>query len=205
MGTVGVRAGIRNLGRERFTIAHEIGHYVLGCNDTASSTCTWQDIGISIREKPEREIAANRFAAELLLPSDRVRHLIRQQSLSIETARSIAHKFRTSLTATALQCASVAQQACAVVVSINGIIRYYRPSKSWTYFITVDRPFGKGSVAARLDLVDNEATGVVNILGWAPSGRMDQGADVLENSIYLSPHNMTLTILTELALKRSRG
>lgn len=149
-----------------------------------------------IREKPEKEIAANRFAAELLLPSDRVRELIQQRSLSIDTARSASQKFGVSLTAAAIQCAAVTEQACAVVVTIDGIIRFYKPSKSWVGLIAVDRPIKEGSVAARLDFMKNEATDAVNICLWAQSGKLDPRDVVLENSIYLPPHNMHLTILT---------
>jgi Zn-dependent peptidase ImmA (M78 family) len=68
LGAIAVRGPLTNP-RTRFTIAHEIGHYVLGRNDFLVSTCTRRDIRMYVRTKPEREIKANRFAAELLLPA----------------------------------------------------------------------------------------------------------------------------------------
>lgn len=47
--------------RQRFTVAHEIGHFILGHTDIQYSYC---DLNSS---KPE-EIEANQFAAELLMP-----------------------------------------------------------------------------------------------------------------------------------------
>jgi hypothetical protein len=198
LGVIGVRAAKANPGRERFTIAHEIGHYVLGRNDFLISRCTRRDIGMHVRERPEREIAANRFAAELLLPTEIIYEAIREQSFSISAARLVADRFRVSLTAAALQCAVVTDQSCAVVVTIDGTVRFFRPSKSWTSFIQVDCALGKGSIAARLDLAQKEATDVVNICAWVSGGRIDSRDVVLENSIYLPAHNMILTVLTDL-------
>lgn len=55
--------------RRRFTIAHEIGHWVCHRADVPAG-CTPQDAGAS-RDPRERE--ANTFAASLLMPAGRVR------------------------------------------------------------------------------------------------------------------------------------
>ena len=39
-----VRESIRGLGRKNFTIAHEIGHFVLPGHDRASLACTAADV-----------------------------------------------------------------------------------------------------------------------------------------------------------------
>src|SRR5580704_14839412 len=43
-GIIAVRRNIRSEGRKRFTIAHEIGHYVLPGHDEHSSICKPTDI-----------------------------------------------------------------------------------------------------------------------------------------------------------------
>ena len=64
-GTIRVKAGL-SVGRRRFTIAHEIGHFILHSreglekNDTAANFTIWND--------PDEETEANFFAAELLMP-----------------------------------------------------------------------------------------------------------------------------------------
>lgn len=55
--------------RKRFTVAHEIGHFVLGHDNAPRDNSTM--FGTSVREPIER--AANQFAAELLMPADAVR------------------------------------------------------------------------------------------------------------------------------------
>ena len=78
------------------------------------------------------------------------------------------------------------------------MVSYYKPSKSWSYSIPVGCTLGKGTVAASLDFFVNEATGVVSIVTWTARGRIAPETEIVENSIYLPPYNMTLTILTSI-------
>ncbi len=61
--------------RQRFTIAHELGHFVLehgpAFRDSVENfnLSTWNP----------KEIAANRFAAEILMPEDAVEYLIHKE------------------------------------------------------------------------------------------------------------------------------
>jgi hypothetical protein len=65
--------------RRRFTIAHEIGHWVLHRDDIADLVVTRtiehvpRDAEQATTPEKVREREANRFAAELLMPEDRVR------------------------------------------------------------------------------------------------------------------------------------
>lgn len=63
------------LPRASFTIAHEIGHYVLHKNDTE---VFWRLDTINLeQQKPEEETEANWFAASLLMPRN---HILRYWS-----------------------------------------------------------------------------------------------------------------------------
>jgi len=59
--------------RQRFSIAHELGHYLMHPNSAAYYDQK-HEIGVLFRAKPDapvwdsREVEANRFAAELLMP-----------------------------------------------------------------------------------------------------------------------------------------
>ncbi|MBK5005532.1 MULTISPECIES: ImmA/IrrE family metallo-endopeptidase [unclassified Pseudomonas] len=64
--------------RQRFTIAHEIGHHVHGDLDAPRDT-TEQ---FSARARDPREVAANRFAAALLMPAALVKHMILEQRVT---------------------------------------------------------------------------------------------------------------------------
>ena len=58
--------------RRRFTVAHEIGHYLLH-SDGAAVLCRPADVETAQGSERAREREANRFAAELLMPEAMVR------------------------------------------------------------------------------------------------------------------------------------
>jgi hypothetical protein len=79
----------RSQGRERFTIAHELGHFLLHSGESISSSnffvCRTKDIhsASSNQKKRGKESEANRFAAELLMPEQLVEQLASQWKASI--------------------------------------------------------------------------------------------------------------------------
>ncbi len=88
--------------RQRFSIAHELGHWN---NDRGKNfLCTSNDIQSNFRNSKFAERMANRFAANLLLPDYLLIPIIRGISdFTWEAVRSVAGKFCTSLTATAIR------------------------------------------------------------------------------------------------------
>ncbi|WP_052328795.1 ImmA/IrrE family metallo-endopeptidase [Porphyromonas catoniae] len=79
--------------RQRFTLAHELAHYVLHKSEKESFTDTVFFRGMSVNNI---EYAANDFAAKLLMPEDRVRRLVREGVASVET---LAESFGVSVAA----------------------------------------------------------------------------------------------------------
>ena len=63
--------------RQRFTIAHEIGHFVLGHGGAYRDNPS----EFSLMNHDPLEIAANRFAAELLMPEDVLNLLIFKEGI----------------------------------------------------------------------------------------------------------------------------
>jgi len=63
--------------RQRFTIAHELGHYALG--HASSPRDTPANFSTKVADDAERR--ANRFAAELLIPAKELRILLRSGKL----------------------------------------------------------------------------------------------------------------------------
>src|ERR1035441_7120963 len=72
-GAIIVRDSIREPGRKNFTVAHEIGHFVLPGHDAGGAVCGSSDIGNWADASRELEREADEFAAELLLPTDYAR------------------------------------------------------------------------------------------------------------------------------------
>src|SRR5258706_13032687 len=65
-GIIVVRESIPEPESKRFTIAHEIGHYVLPGHETDCSVCTERDVRLSRKNTDRLEREANKFPAERL-------------------------------------------------------------------------------------------------------------------------------------------
>lgn len=196
-GIIAIGGGVRDFSRRRFTIAHEIGHYVL---EHESTVCLSSDLQLWNPSIIAEERAANRFAAELLLPAKHFTPIVIDRGVSIETANYIKNSFNTSLTTAAFRCAELSFETCAVVYIVDGIVKNYLPSKSWGYRIFTGCPLSKSTMAARL--VEDRSTltrcGRVNAMAWADGSKfMDFGAEFFEDSIHLRSHKTILSLLTE--------
>ncbi len=78
--------------RQRFTLAHEFGHHRLGHGDVLDQTISW---GVTA----PKEVAANRFAAEFLVPVAAVDlwfQSCRPASFGLETLVRLANAFGVS-------------------------------------------------------------------------------------------------------------
>lgn len=86
-----------SLKRQRFTIAHELGHYVLqhgyAFRDNKKN--------FTVNNFDKNEVGANKFAAELLMPSDALHVLIKQRKIT--DVKELARLFDVSLTAMAFR------------------------------------------------------------------------------------------------------
>jgi len=192
-GIVAVRAGIRGLGRVRFTLAHEIGHYIQ--QHGAEILCKSSNIETNIYSNHPEEVEANLFASEILMTTEYVSRLLAERSVSIETVKLVAERSKSSLTATVIQCMKVMTEPCAAVISVDGKVRFYESSKTWKYVVRVGCGLDKRSVAAGLDLELNKKTGCVPISAWTTIARSGPVSSLEEQSIYLPPYNMTLSLL----------
>lgn len=197
-GRIAVRSDIREPGRKVFTIAHEIGHFLLPGHGTSECHCTKDDIN-SFRAQVarEHETAANRFASELLLPTRTLYDIVNQRKATVTLAKEIANEYATSLTAAAIKCVDVTEEACALVWSVNNHIEWTHKNDSFWPFIPKSR-LDQNSCAGRLFLdhsrpaVDGEVEGDV----WLS---LDDGKEMLtlwEDSLFLPYYNAVLSILT---------
>lgn len=198
-GTVAVRADIREHSRKRFTIAHEIGHYLLPDHGSIMPICKEDQVNIWTGESIRKEDAANRFASELLLPSDQISLILGNRNPSMATARFISNKFETSLISAALKCIDVTEKACALVISVDGLVQRYRPSKSWRYLIPTGQTLSR-TLAGELHYYSRQVQGKIAASSWINDKDVPKRTMFLEDSIFLPHYNTILSFLTELIL-----
>ncbi|MBI2336509.1 MAG: ImmA/IrrE family metallo-endopeptidase [Deltaproteobacteria bacterium] len=118
--------------RTRFSIAHELGHFELHKNIQATISCSERELNewFGKQAHQEREIEANEFASELLLPERFIRPVIHAQSNpSLNLVDSLASKYQTSFIATARRLIDLTEEACALVFFKKDRILYHVPSE----------------------------------------------------------------------------
>ena len=132
-GLIRVKEDIPERGRKRFAVAHEIGHWVLHQAVSQVLSCTSEDMVAGYKGSAP-EIEANYFAAELLMPEGLYRQRAGTTTPSAELLRELANYFQTSLTATVVRFVEVAEDGCAMVLTENGQVRWWRASERFDGF-----------------------------------------------------------------------
>ena len=135
------------LGRKRFSIAHELGHFVLGHGHTLQKICSNHDLNTWYGGSEEAQ--ANTFAADLLLPGKLVEPLcdVDASDISFDLIREIASEFRVSLTATAIRFVRLCPEPCAIVCSKKNKIAWSWKSEEWRFYIERDVTLDSYTVA----------------------------------------------------------
>jgi len=153
---IGSRARIRiastvtNRGQRQFSIAHELGHFVLKHADTGWLGCAEAEMSAFGGGRSLLELQANVFAAELLMPECIAKKMCEVNKVSLRPVKGLAEAFGTSVTAAALRFVELTSEACAVVFSRDGRIEWYRKSDSFVDWLPdYGAPLDKWTFAGR--------------------------------------------------------
>jgi Zn-dependent peptidase ImmA (M78 family) len=111
-------------GRQRFSGAHELGHWMwdrghvaFACTERAF-TREWAD------DNPERR--ANQYAADLLLPQEMFAARAKNREITFATVRDLGDLFQTSLTATAIRLVEFGSFPAMIVCNDRERRRWFR-------------------------------------------------------------------------------
>lgn len=137
-GFVVLNSKIKEESRRRFTLAHEIGHHVLPGQQELSMPCLAGRIDNWQGALDPVERAANRFAAEILMPRQAIREWLEAEP-SLDAIQSIAAACETSLTSSAVRLMTLTSYPGAVVWSQEGKVRWYTPSASLVRWVRKGR------------------------------------------------------------------
>ncbi|NSZ77467.1 MULTISPECIES: ImmA/IrrE family metallo-endopeptidase [Rhizobium/Agrobacterium group] len=115
---------IRSEGFQRFSVAHELGHYFLpGHVDQVIQNGIHVSRGGFVTNDPY-ELEADHFAAGLLMPEQPFRKEIDRREPGLAAIEVVADLCITSRTAAAIRYAEVGDAATAVIISTGGVIDY---------------------------------------------------------------------------------
>lgn len=144
--------------RCRFSIAHELGHFLIPSHRAGAGDpfeCSLEDLHLldaKGRDRRKRvEAEANRFAAHLLMPPERVRACTRQTSSSLESIAAMAREFGVSKEAMARTWVEAHREPVAVIVAHRSCVlrRYRNDDFPWLPCENGER-LPKGSIALEL-------------------------------------------------------
>lgn len=196
-GAIAVRQSIREIGRKNFTIAHEIGHYILPGHDTSTAVCAPSHIGNWSDTTQEREHQADEFAAELLLPTSYARPIFKSTAPSLDIIQKVAETGAASLSATAWRYCDLISERCAVVWSQQKRISWYKPSQEFGFFLKRGRAIEKGTQAFECfsgTRIHTKSEPVPADL-WLDERVIAEGSSLWEHSIGLPSYNSVLSLL----------
>ena len=129
---IGYSAAIENDGFINFTIAHELGHYFLDGHPEAlfasGSQYHYSESGFVSDNVLERE--ADVFAAELLMPEAFFKNALRESGTGLTGILRLAELGCTSLVATAIRFAKMADEPVAVILSSGAQVDWCFISKA---------------------------------------------------------------------------
>lgn len=191
-------------GFQRFTVAHELGHYRLpghleglfinnGVHRSRSdfSSGDWY------------ELQADHFAASLLMPASRFGEEIRRHGPGRQTIKALAQTFSTSLTSTAIRYARLTPDPAAIIVSKGDVVLYCFVSDALrdvrNIYLPKGSPVPKGTITGRFNqnpanvAEAREEDGNLYLSEWFDQPATD--FEVSEEVIGLGSYGRTLTVL----------
>jgi len=143
-----VNATIPYLGRRRFAVAHELGHMEMKHNPGAPTECGEKQFVMWYKSQNDKELEANLFAAELLMPEAMFSRKLEKTIPSFELIEKLADEFQTTLTATAIRYIDLCGEQCAIVFSTGGKIIWSRRSLDFHRWIQPGKRVSSYSLAA---------------------------------------------------------
>ena len=187
-------ADSKNLGRRRFTVAHEIGHFVLHQKSTIDRTTLRKDF--TVWTKASEEAEANHFAAELLMPQP----MFQSKCVgvpSIKLLESLASTLSTSLLATAFQYWEYTFEPVALVLSNGWDMQSFRPFKEGWPRIRFGGVHEDSAAGERLAGKSPDSGRMVRTpaYAWLEGFDYKPNTDIMEDSLHLEYYDRTVTLL----------
>jgi Zn-dependent peptidase ImmA (M78 family) len=191
-----VNSAIPERGRKRFGIGHEIGHLDLHRAGSPIEICTQNDL-VLFHSAKQKEREANAFAATLLMPTRMFEPHCRSLTPSLRAISSLAQEFDVSLTAAGMRYIRFCPHRCCLVVSTNGRVRYHQRTEDFGHFLHPADELRGSTYAADLFAGNSIPKGMRSVpaAAWLEGSKIGPEKRILEDSIFMSNYNSTITLL----------
>lgn len=194
-GIIRTKLGIREPGRKRFAIAHELGHWFLHESESQYFVCTAEQMR-DYKGSP-LEVEANIFASELLMPTALFRPLAQDAAPSLENISELSATFVTSLTATGMKFVDINRHECVLVLSTGGKVIWSK-QKGARSGLRIEK--GMALHQESLAFYAEEPQGrlgptAVPAEAWITNNWYERNIEITEQSWTLDGYNSVLTLL----------
>lgn len=195
-GLITVKSNIPELGRKRFIIAHELGHFELHIKESTTFSCSDTDFNQWLKTKP-LEVEANYFAAELLMPEDLFKVKVSSSDLNIDFLQELMEEFQTSLTATSIRFVHFRPEF-VLVFSENNRVKWFAINKEeFPYYLNLQGTLHQESLAYDFFHGKDLPRKFVEVSpeAWVDDYRFKGRAIVKELSIGIKSYNQVLSFI----------
>ena len=192
-GLLRVKEGITDIGKKRFIIAHDIGHWEL--HENQSQWAMFIDSDLKGYLHSPMELEATIFASHFLMPTKMFRPFCLEVEPGIEHIKRLAKEFIVTITAATIRFIEECDYSCVAVFSENGKVTWWKANNLCPrIWIEKNQPIHKYSFAWEcLESNDFEIKGgdLENPRIWCDTGH--QG--IYEESLKLGHCGVILTLL----------
>jgi Zn-dependent peptidase ImmA (M78 family) len=199
---ISINSELKYIGRRRFTLAHELGHFELHHNENTHL----EDNALTLDyfKNGGQEYEANQFATELLMPQKEFTAFTTSKAFSPNLLRDIADYFQTSITSVAFRYLELGQHPLFLFHCKDGKVvywknseNYYRKVKDITKLSVPNDSvamefFNDGTIYAK-----NESAQQIVKSTWFETKQYDSDDKYFEYAIVTKNYNTVLSVVWE--------
>lgn len=197
-GIITINNKISEEGQKRFALAHELGHFELHRGIKSDWLCTEYDM-VKRFNDDDKETEANVFAAELLMPEQFFKKDCEGILPGFTNVLSLKEKYKTSIMATAFRYTEIGNHPCAMIVSVDGTIRWFK--KSDDFFDKIKLPkvkIDKNSCAGDFLIEGNRLPNKpekVAAAAWLSDHKYGESDNLNEESLYMPNYKTIVSMI----------
>lgn len=194
-GRVLLNRNVPEEGRRLFTLAHEIGHFILPGHGRESSRCRAADVETWDESVRATEREANAFAASVLMPDVVCRPFVREEP-SMRAVQEMRAACATSLTATLARYVQLSPFPVAIAKIEHGAVKWTLRAREFTPLIrrgpVHPESFAADAIADRTVPEDLES---VPATAWLFENAVLEGSRILEACVAMPRYDAALSLL----------
>jgi Zn-dependent peptidase ImmA (M78 family) len=196
--------------KKRFTIAHEVGHFLMHdkieVHNENSNTLNWFVNTESQLKKGLQEWEANDFASELLMPEQIFRNETQDKPFSPNLIKYLSERFKTSITSTVFRCLQLDIHPLLVVFISNGTVKYCDKTSNWPYWIKDINKLAPPDDSVAMEYINadyefiycgNEKAQLISKSTWCSLNKYDKDTDFFEYCIPTKQYKTIISVIWE--------